>query len=78
MEDGDLHARNRFSATTDQACIRTRASGRTATRCLPGNEYTGVSQMCLHYIGGILKHAPALAAFTNPSTNSRQAVDAGL
>jgi glutamine synthetase len=26
--------------------------------------------MGLHYIGGILKHAPALLAFTNPSTNS--------
>ena len=25
-----------------------------------GKEYAGVSQMCLHYIGGILKHAPAL------------------
>lgn len=35
-----------------------------------GKEYAGVSQLCLHYIGGILKHAPALAAFTNPSTNS--------
>jgi glutamine synthetase len=35
-----------------------------------GKEYAGVSQMCLHYIGGILKHAPALAAITNPTTNS--------
>ena len=35
-----------------------------------GNKYAGMSDMGLHYIGGILKHAPALLAFTNPSTNS--------
>ena len=35
-----------------------------------GNQYAGMSEMGLHYIGGILKHAPALLAFTNPSTNS--------
>jgi glutamine synthetase len=29
-----------------------------------------MSQMAMHYIAGILKHAPALAAFTNPTTNS--------
>jgi len=35
-----------------------------------GNEYAGVSDTCLYYIGGVLKHARALAAFTNPTTNS--------
>lgn len=35
-----------------------------------GDKYAGVSQMCLHYIGGILKHAPALVALTNGTTNS--------
>jgi len=35
-----------------------------------GNGYAGLSQMALHYIGGLLKHAPALLALTNPTTNS--------
>jgi glutamine synthetase len=35
-----------------------------------GDGYGGMSEMAMHYIGGILKHAPALAAFTNPGTNS--------
>lgn len=32
--------------------------------------YAGLSDLARWYIGGILKHAPALLAFTNPSTNS--------
>jgi len=32
--------------------------------------YAGVSQLALSYIGGLLKHGPALLSFTNPSTNS--------
>jgi glutamine synthetase len=35
-----------------------------------GNKYADLSDTCLHYIGGILKHAKSLNAFTNPSTNS--------
>jgi glutamine synthetase len=35
-----------------------------------GDGYAGLSEMCMHYIGGILKHAGAICAFANPSTNS--------
>jgi glutamine synthetase len=35
-----------------------------------GEGYAGTSQLCLNYIGGILKHAPALCAFVAPTTNS--------
>ncbi len=36
----------------------------------PGNGYAGLSDLALWYIGGILKHAPALCALVAPTTNS--------
>ncbi len=35
-----------------------------------GNGYAGLSDMAIHFVGGVLKHAPAVLAFSNPTTNS--------
>jgi len=35
-----------------------------------GSGYAGLSEMALYFIGGLLKHAHSLIAFTNPTTNS--------
>ncbi|MDX2051359.1 MAG: type I glutamate--ammonia ligase [Polyangiaceae bacterium] len=43
-----------------------------------GDGYAGLSEMALWYMGGILKHAHALAALTNPTTNSYKRIVPGF
>lgn len=43
---------------------------KNGTNLFAGSQYAGLSDLALNFIGGILKHAPAMCAVTNPSTNS--------
>src|SRR3970040_1365279 len=43
-----------------------------------GDRYAGLSQMALWYIGGLLKHAPAMAALVAPTTNSYKRLVPGV
>ncbi len=43
-----------------------------------GDGYAGLSELGLHYVGGILKHSRALAALTNPTTNSYKRLTPGF
>ena len=68
-QDGDLHAeadlrRQRFGHAVHQSIWK---AGKPV---MAGDKYADLGQECLYYIGGIIRHAKALNAFTNPSTNS--------
>jgi glutamine synthetase len=61
---------SRSRPITVRACTRTFRSGTRARSRFAGNGYAGLSDTCLYFIGGVIKHAKALNAFTNPTTNS--------
>jgi hypothetical protein len=76
-QDRDLHAeadlrRQRLGHACHQSIWK------AGKPLFAGNGYADLSETCLYYIGGIIKHAKAINAFTNPLDQQLQAPDPGL
>ena len=70
-QDRDLHAEADLRRQRLGHARATSRCGRTASRCSTTRPATrGLSDIARYYIGGLLKHAPSLLAFTNPTVNS--------
>ena len=70
--------RSRSMATTARACTAHQSIWKAGKPLFAGNGYADLSETCLYYIGGIIKHAKAINAFTNPLDQQLQAPDPRL
>jgi len=69
-QDRDLPCPSRCSATTASGMHTHQSLWKNGKPLFAGDKYAGISDLCLWYIGGILKHAASLCAFVAPTTNS--------
>ncbi len=68
-----------FSTLTGSGChahVSVWNKDGTTNAFLDGSDAMGLSQQGYHFLGGIMRHAPALAAITNPTVNSYKRINA--